>query len=345
MTTPGGAEDPVPPPNSATLAPRRLRWALLGASLAYAAPELPGRETVIHLLRRYALRFDARVEGVFGGSLRFEGNPLVDSATFQTMCLRFAEPVLAPVLEAALRPGGFFVDVGANVGVYTLWAARCVGEEGRVEAFEPVPEPRAWLERNVALNGFTQVSILPKGLGESPGRITLYRPLRASGLSSRYLAERDGPVEVEVTTLDDHFADGRATPDLLKIDVEGMELEVLKGGRALLAAAEPPLLVLEAQPKHLEAAGTSYAELCAFLREAGGYATWSLGPDGIEREPDDAVVPASDDVVAARPDSERHARVLETLSRARFRDQRASSHTRLLAPVLGAVRNLLRSRA
>ena len=325
---------------SAERSPRRLSWALRCASLVYAAPDLPGRETVLDALKRYTYGFDNRVRSEFGGGLRVEGNPHLDANTTEPMWLRYAKPVLAPVLEAALPPGGVFVDVGANVGVYTLWAARCVGPEGQVHAFEPVPGTRAWLERNVQLNRFSNVTIIPNGLGERPGRLTLYCLPGASGLSSRYLPSKENSVEVDVTTLDLYF-DGRRAPDLVKIDVEGMELEVLRGARRLLAGAQPPVLVCEAHPKHLEAAGTTYRELLSFLRTTAGYSVWRLGRTGIRPERDDAVEPASNDVVAARPEIPRHQRVLEKLEKVRFRDQELSAHTRILA----ALRSLRRTRA
>jgi FkbM family methyltransferase len=260
---------------------------------------------------------DGTYAGTFGGGLRFEGNPVTDANVRELLLLRFASPALAPVLDAALEPGDVFADVGANLGLYALWGARRVGPTGSVVAFEPVPETRARLERNLALNGFRNVEVVAAGVGAEAGEITLYRHPVASGVASRYEVQASGrPIDVPVTTLDDAFAT-RPRPRLVKVDVEGMELEVLRGARALLGGDDPPALVLEANPPHLAAAGTSYADLGAFL--AGlGYELWALRPSGLRREPAGAAAPGSLNVLATRPDSAAHRRALERLAGQRF---------------------------
>jgi len=297
-----------------------------------AAPEFPGRNTLFQKLRGYVLSFDVRVTGELGPGLRFEGNPARDSNSLEPILHRFVDPELTPVLRAALGSGGSFVDVGANVGTYSLIAASIVGERGRVLAFEPVPDTRAQLERNVALNKVPQLEIVPKGLGAEPGQTTLHVVPGASGLSSRYHDHGGTAVEVDVTTLDLTF-EGAAPPALIKIDVEGMELEVLKGATGLLRSDNPPLVVLEAQNTHLRAAGTSYSEVCAFLAEHGGYEIFALGRRGLRPERAGAADPSTGDVLAARPDVEEHARVVAALQSVHFRHQEPAWHTRLLAPL------------
>lgn len=292
-------------------APRRLRWALRGVSLAYAAPDFPGRDALIVGLKRYARRFDATVRGRFWEGLRFEGNPGRDANMLGLVLLGHTRPHLAPLFEAALPPGGVFADVGANLGLYTLWAARRAGPDGAVHAFEPVPATRARLLRNLELNGFRNVTLLSGAVGATAGRITLHTVPAISGLSSRYAHPEGIPVDAEVTTLDAYFA-GRRTPDLVKIDVEGMELEVLRGARGLLRGASPPVVVFEADSRHFSAAGTSYAAVRRLLAEAG-YRVFALREGRLHAEPADVAEPGSPDVVALRPDLPAHARVLEAL--------------------------------
>jgi FkbM family methyltransferase len=261
--------------------------------------------------------FDGTVTGTFGGGLRFEGNPVRDANVLMLVLLRFSRPALAPVIDEALEPGDVFADVGANLGLYTLWGARRVGPTGAVVAFEPVLETRTRLERNVALNGFRQVELVAAGVGAEAGRIALYQHPGASGVASRYVRSSGPAIDVPVTTLDAAFEARAHPPALVKIDVEGMELEVLRGARGLLGAQDAPLVVLEAHVPHFGAAGTSYAALRSFLGEFG-YELWALQPTGIRKEGPEAASPGSLNVLASRADRAPHRRVLDRLAGVRF---------------------------
>lgn len=310
--------------------PPALTGAIWIAGLLHAAPEFPGRNFALQHVRSFALGYDSHVSGYFGSGIRVEGNPAVDSNSLEPLLLRFTEPELGPILRAALGPGQTFIDVGANVGTYSLMAASLVGPTGRVLAFEPVPATRARLERNVALNDVPRLEIIAKALGAEPGTTVLHVASGASGLSSRYTQSDGNRVEVETATLDNELA-GAAAPALIKIDVEGMELEVMRGARELLRGDSPPLIVFEAHPDHMNAAGTDYAAIRAFLSENGGYRIYALGRRGLRNEPLDAAVPSTADVLAARPDNEAHTRAIAALRRVHFRGQEPAAHTRLFA--------------
>jgi FkbM family methyltransferase len=290
---------------------------LVLAQLVRGVPDFPGRDTLLAGLLRPILRRDQAIRGSFGGGLRFEGNPVLDSNVSEMMLLRYARPALAPVLDAALAPGAVFADVGANLGLYALWGARCVTAQGRVHAFEPMPEVRERLRRNLELNGFSCVELIPCAVGAETGVVTLNRVEGGSGRTSRYVAGAAGSLEVPVITLDDHFRD-RPPPALLKIDVEGMELQVLLGSRRLLGSAAAPIVVFEAGTDLLAAAGTSYPELIRLLSDAGGYRVFALTPRGLRAEAADAATPGSLNVLALRPDLAAHERVRGKLARHRF---------------------------
>lgn len=310
--------------------PPALAGAIWIAALLHAAPEFPGRNLALQNVRRFALGYDRQVSGYFGPGLRVEGNPAVDSNSLEPLLLRFTEPELGPILRAALCPGQTFVDVGANVGTYSLMAASLVGPTGRVMAFEPVPETRARLECNVALNHVPRLEIIPKALGSAPGTTVLHVAAGASGLSSRYTQTDGSRVEVETTTLDRELA-GAMAPTLIKIDVEGMELEVMRGARELLRGDSPPLIVFEAHPDHMRAAATDYTAIRTFLADNGGYQIYALGRRGLRNEPPEARAPSTADVLAARPDSEAHTHAIAVLRGVHFRGQEPAAYTKLLA--------------
>jgi FkbM family methyltransferase len=141
-------------------------------------------------------------------------------------------------------------DVGGYEGIYTLFFARAVGPKGRVITFEPNPINCARIRENVVLNGFTNVTLKPIGLADRPGRAALSFPvgeLARGTLQSDYqrsLADKFTvrTVDVDLDTLDNQLAD-LPPPDFIKIDVEGLEVEVLSGMRRLLAEHQPALFL------------------------------------------------------------------------------------------------------
>jgi FkbM family methyltransferase len=141
-----------------------------------------------------------------------------------------------------LRPGMTFVDGGAHVGHYTLLAAKRVGPEGRVVAFEPEPRNRERLERNVALNDFSQVAVLPFALFDREGEVAFARA--PEGDTGTGAISANGAIDaVNTVRLDDIFArEGIERLDVLKLDIEGAEAPALAGAAGLLERARPAVL-------------------------------------------------------------------------------------------------------
>lgn len=158
----------------------------------------------------------------------------------------FISPGLCEFEEMAfvmhfLRPGDLFVDVGANVGAYTLLAAGVAGANS--VAIEPSPSTFDYLTRNVRLNDLTlKVNVVNAALGRSEGRIRLTDGL---GTENYVCPENAGwdSVEVRVTTLDTLLRG--STPALIKMDVEGFETEVLAGAAETLAQPSLQALIVE----------------------------------------------------------------------------------------------------
>ncbi len=149
-------------------------------------------------------------------------------------------------LVANLAEGGVVYDIGANVGFFALLAARCVGPQGRVYAFEPVPRNAAAIERSARLNGFAGLEVLTLAAGAESGvaELNVARHIGGAVLASVGTPpDRRGAIAVEVVTIDDAIAArGLRPPSLVKVDVEGAELDVIRGMRATLAAHRPVLV-------------------------------------------------------------------------------------------------------
>jgi FkbM family methyltransferase len=185
--------------------------------------------------------------------------------------------------RADVSPGDVVLDVGANLGAYSLLFAQWVGPVGHVYAFEPAPEARRGLERHVRLNHYgDRVTVSAEALSAAPG----VAQFRAAGLhgDNRIVAAGSGAdnrIDVRTTSIDEFCAMNRLAPTLIKVDVEGAELDVLKGARATIAARGVELrLYVEMHPRIWDSVGSSRAQLEHELDRQG------LMPERIDGRPD-----------------------------------------------------------
>lgn len=178
------------------------------------------------------------------------------------------EPVERKALESVLKPGMLFVDVGANIGYFSLIAARLVGETGRVWAFEPEEENFSLLRRNIAANGCKNITPTQKAVAQKSGTQMLYKD--SDNLCAHSLLPKEGwePVVVGTVSLDEFF---KNTPHIsvIKIDVEGAEMSVLAGMKDILEKNPQLMLIIEFYPNALRRAGTDPLEMLRTLYESG----------------------------------------------------------------------------
>ena len=173
-------------------------------------------------------------------------------------------------LAGIVRPGMTVLDVGGNLGLYTLLLSRLVGPRGRVVTFEPDPELFALLQRNITLNGCANVEAHNLALGRKHDHLKLRKLILNSGdntlgAGGSGLFRRE--IEIEVVALDEFQPALR--PDLVKIDVQGWELEVLRGMERTLAANPQSALYLEFWPEGFRRAGYTAEGLADFLNAKG----------------------------------------------------------------------------
>ena len=142
-----------------------------------------------------------------------------------------------------LQPGDVCWDIGANLGFYACLFATLVKDQGRVVAFEPLASTRAFLERNIRLNGFRNVTIKNMALGDMPERrqIFLDHPDWAEGTVSLKSMQGAHAEVIDVDTIDNLGA-GLPAPDFIKIDVEGFQMEVLNGGKKFFSRSSPMVM-------------------------------------------------------------------------------------------------------
>ena len=213
-------------------APQRLR----------SLRELPLLGDWIHRVSHRILPLDekvwARVEAGPAQGLWLELNP----RTGQNYLRGDAEITVQKILAERLRPGMVFYDLGANIGLFTLLAARLVGDSGKVFSFEPDPENAARLRRNIERNGFANATVVESGIWSATGKLNFV----VSGAASpdhgigKFVATESAPTGTltPCVSLDD-FTVNNPPPDAIKCDVEGAEVEALRGGAKMLQSHHP----------------------------------------------------------------------------------------------------------
>jgi FkbM family methyltransferase len=184
--------------------------------------------------------------------------------------LMLEDQILQLVLPC-LQSGDVFLDVGANIGIFTILSALVVGEKGKVIAFEPETHNFAMLERNISVNSLTNVAAFKAALGEenSKGQLFVDRPAASLMPSENAPKEGEYSESVEIVNGDDfRQAHGLLIPRVVKIDVEGFEYVVLRGLRATLSTPATELVVCEIHP-YLLPKGTTQAMIKEFMASLG----------------------------------------------------------------------------
>jgi FkbM family methyltransferase len=196
--------------------------------------------------------------------------------------LALYEPEAMQRIRRLVNAGDCCIDVGANLGYYTISLAKWVGPRGLVVAFEPFPGNFAILKKNVYLNQLQNVTLEPSALSNCSGSIQLIHGVEdkfsATPSVGGYAVKGDRvSVNVQGYRLDDYTAGLGRAPNFIKIDVEGAELAVLEGARRTLAAFQPILLV------EIHGWGTDESEKVLRVLSELHYDTYFVGEKGRER--------------------------------------------------------------
>ena len=171
------------------------------------------------------------------------------------------------LLMSLLGNGQTFVDVGANIGYFTLLGSALVGSAGKVYAFEPDPDNFRLLVENCHLNKLSNVACEEAALSDRNGSGTLYLSDDNLGDHTIYAADGERPAcAIRLLQGDDYFSGRAGGIDVIKVDVQGAEYAVLQGMASVLNRALPALtLILEFSPNSLRAAGSSGKQLLQLL--------------------------------------------------------------------------------
>jgi FkbM family methyltransferase len=254
-----------------TFAYHRARWIRPGSSTTIAnllrsCPNFRGKAR----LQEWLLpRCGVERANVFGFDMDLDLSDVIQRDIYAGIY----DPCETRALKEFLRPGMTVADVGANIGYYTWLAASIVGRTGRVLAFEPGPYAFDRLQRVVRESRGGTVECLNVALSDWSGRGTLYVPDHGIGnynpSLTPYLSDMN-PVEISIERLDtvlDRLGVHRI--DLMKVDVEGHELGVFRGGERAIRERRVGAILVEFNEGYQKGAGGSCAELERWFSENG----------------------------------------------------------------------------
>lgn len=198
------------------------------------------------------------------------------------------EPDVTKILQKILEPGDVFIDVGANVGYFTVLGSTLVGPEGKVFAFEPDPKNIDRIKFHCANNKCDNVQIISRPASHSVEDVKFYFNKSSSGGNAlwnpgEYFGDpdfNDGYTVMKSTTLSDEFAtQGIEKIKLVKIDTEGAEYSILKGAKDWLTGQSIPFIIAELNGFGLNKLDTSVEEFIEFMYSKG-YLAFLLYLDG-----------------------------------------------------------------
>ncbi len=229
---------------------------------------IPGRLKKLGRSWRRALVGPGAIQSGPARGLKFDAGPDTD----HFIGGNYELPVQS-VFEQWIRRDDVCYDIGANLGFLTLLASRLAGPSGSVHAFEPVPRNAATIQRNAQLNQLMNIVVYPLALSSVSGTAELLLAEHAGGavLSSVGVPPPDpaGKVVVETAALDEFVSRrGLPAPNFVKLDVEGAELDVLKGMTCILRESQPKILI-EVDDAVREVCERKMADCAAFLRDFG----------------------------------------------------------------------------
>ncbi len=190
------------------------------------------------------------------------------------------EPYTTEVIKQNISSGDLVIDIGANIGYFTLIMAKGITENGKVFSFEPEPKNFELLKKNVEINNYSNVILEKKAIGNKTGIAKLYLADKKNNIfysgmhrifRSDLVSQILNPVSINIIKLDDYLQDLKFIKKirLIKIDVEGAEFDVLKGMNKILDENKEIEIVMEFSSENLEDYGSNAYDVVDFLMNKG----------------------------------------------------------------------------
>ncbi len=240
--------------------------------------------------------------------------------TFQAYAMnRIHEATTTGIFRKILKPGHVFLDLGANIGYFSLLASKLVGDGGKVFAFEPETKNFFYLKKNIEVNGYKNIFPFQKAVSNQNGITKLFFCEYDSGHHTINQCEGvdvyshgrptvNQATEIEMVKLDDFLADKTTHVDVIKMDIEGAEALAVDGLKGILTNNREIIFLMEFFPLFIEKMGSSPEALFKMLKEELGFNIWVIGHDySMEDKREDLVkVNSFDELMALIKDEEDH---------------------------------------
>jgi FkbM family methyltransferase len=231
--------------------------------------------------------FGTRMDFTFDGNLKIFLYPN-DGVARLTYYFDYHEPEIFTFLDNFLNHTKeklkevIYCDIGANIGLYTLFVAKRIGNKGKVISFEPQPLTYQRLIENIKLNNLENILSVNKAVGDINSSIAIRQsPDSAKAFVSRTKEDRKD-IKVEMVSFDNFLKNNDiAKVDYLKIDVEGFEYFVLQGMKEFLKNSPPIIIQIELYEEFLKRSGSSINQTLNYLNDLG-YTFWQLNSNNIK---------------------------------------------------------------
>jgi len=199
--------------------------------------------------------------------------------TFQSYIISSGwEELTTHMFKKVVKEGDVVVDLGANLGYYTLLAARLVGQKGKVYAFEPEPINYSLLLKNIELNGYDNIVAVQKAVSNLAGKVRLFLDSKDTGAHTIYQHgdQREG-VEIESVTLDEFLKDKGYRVDVIKMDIEGAEMAAFTGMERIIRENDKLKIFIEFYFPGIRRSGSSPEEFARRLLEKDQFSVLAMG--------------------------------------------------------------------
>ncbi|MDP9173953.1 MAG: FkbM family methyltransferase [Planctomycetota bacterium] len=237
--------------------------------IGFAQAKSPMVHKVVTMVRHWSKTSDVAIQRGIGAGLKFQAGESNFGYIIGT-----SEPDTQSAMQAHLKPGDAFWDIGCNVGFLTVIGARLVGSKGSVYSFDPIPNHVELTRHNAEVNKFDHVQVFQNAVASSAGKVKFAVaaiPSQSTLVADGFTKEGATSIEVETVTVDQLVHEkGLRPPNVVKIDVEGAEVEVLRGMCNVLRERRP-VIILDTHCTHVECA--------ALLTEAGYWCGTTTDPD------------------------------------------------------------------
>lgn len=216
------------------------------------------------------------IETIYG--FRMEIDPVKDVAVERSLYYTGTyEKGTLFIMKNVLFEGHVFVDVGANIGLMSIFASQIVGNSGRVFAFEPNPNTNNILQRNIELNNISNIEISKYAIGNVKKTGKIYDNWYSGRGSSSLIQpnQLSESYDIDVVTLSEFFNGGQQVVNLIKFDIEGYELPALQGAKDLIEKTGA-ILIIESSDMRENFKNSNRDDIFNFVKELKKYRLFKL---------------------------------------------------------------------